>query len=86
MLREKLGPWLPASFCAVLSLITVSGNLITQSITGTTDACSVVFYCFLPMCFYFAGAFLSQLRQENRELRTRLDELTSRLDSDNDAT
>lgn len=38
---------------------------------------AIVFYCFLPMCFFFVGTFLSQLQKENRELRSRIDELTS---------
>jgi hypothetical protein len=74
-MREKLGPWLPAIFCAVLSLITVLGNLIGLFATGAAGASDVAFYCFLPMCFYFVGAYLMQLRQENRELREQIREL-----------
>ena len=76
-MRQKLGPWLPAIFCASLSAITVIGNLVAYSITGSANAASVVFYCFLPMCFFFVGAFLAQLQKENCELRSQLDKLTS---------
>jgi hypothetical protein len=74
-MREKLGPWVPAIFCAVLSLITVLGDLVGRFTTGVPGAVDLVFYCFLPMCFYFAGAYLSQLRQENRDLRVQIQSL-----------
>ena len=77
-MREKLGPWLPAMFCAVLSLITVLSDLIGRFATGTTGAADVVFYCFLPMCFVFVGVFVSQLRQENRELREQIRALVTK--------
>ena len=74
---EKLGFWIPATFCAVLALITVVGNLILDFVNGTSrTGLDVVFYCFLPVCFYFVGMFLSQLRKDNIELRQRIDELT----------
>ena len=76
-MRKKLGPWLPAIFCAILSAITVIGNLIAYQITGNANAVSMVFHCFLPMCFFFVGAFLLQLQNENRELRSQIDTLTS---------
>ncbi len=79
-MKDKLGPWIPAIFCAILSLITVTGNLIASSMNGATPSSGieVVFYCFLPMCFYFVGALLLKLQRENRELRTRIDDLDSK--------
>ena len=78
-MREKLGPWIPAIFCAILSLITVSGNVIVAFMNGAANSSGVdsVFYCFLPMCFYFVGAYLSHLKQENVELRSRIEEIVS---------
>ena len=83
-MRDKIGPWTPVIFCAGLSLLTVVGNLVTQFITGTSDGVTVVFYCFLPMCFYMVGAFLSQLQKENHELRARIDKLTSTPNAEED--
>lgn len=78
-MRDKAA-WAPAIFCAMLSLITISGNVIVSLINRTSNfgGIEIVFYCFLPMCFYFVGAFLSHLQRENRELRTRIEELASR--------
>ncbi|MHB9081867.1 MAG: hypothetical protein ACYC3X_30750 [Pirellulaceae bacterium] len=78
-MKDKRGPWTPAIFCAFLSLITVAGNLIVVSMNGVAPSSGIdgVFYCFLPMCFYFVGALLSTLQRENRELRTRIEELAS---------
>jgi hypothetical protein len=79
-MREKLGPWIPSIFCAFLSLITVVGNLFLAFAVGRSHAgIEIVFYCFLPMCFFFVGAFLSHLNKENLALRTRIDQLASEL-------
>jgi len=77
-MRERLGPWLPAIFCASLSLITITANLAGYFMTGTrsTGPGDMAFYGFMPMCFFFVGAYLSQLKKENQELRQRIDELT----------
>ena len=77
-MHSKLGPWLPAIYCAVLSIVTVVANLIarfTMQATGTAD---IVFYCFLPMCFYFVGAYMTRLRLENEELREQIRDLASK--------
>lgn len=42
--------------------------------TGTADAGLSTFLCFLPMCFFFVGVMLKNLRDENRVLKRRLDE------------
>jgi hypothetical protein len=78
-MKDKLGPWTPAIFCAFLSLITVTGNLIVSFMNRAAPSSGIdgVFYCFLPMCFFFVGALLSTLQRENRELRTRIEELAS---------
>lgn len=54
-MHEKLGPWIPAIFCAFLSLITVLGNLILDFVNGTSrSGLDLGFYCFLPMCFFLS--------------------------------
>lgn len=75
MMREKLAPWLPAIYCTVLSLITVIGNIIGLFLVGTPGVADTAFLCFLPMCFYLVGVFLSRLQQDNRELRAQLQEV-----------
>jgi amino acid transporter len=81
-MREKLRPWIAAIFCAALGVITIIANLVLALTLGTpTSSVDFVFYCFLPMCFFFVGDFLSTLRKENLALRTRIDELTSQLNS-----
>ncbi|MBP9903664.1 MAG: hypothetical protein KBH45_19585, partial [Verrucomicrobia bacterium] len=76
-MREKLGPWLPAIFCASLSLLTIIANLAGLFMTGSTGVGEMVFYANMPMCFFFVGAYLSQLKKDNQELRKRIDELTA---------
>lgn len=74
-MREKLGPWIPAGFCALLAVITTITNLWTYWNGGSENAATMVFVLFMPMCFFFVGAYLTQLKSENRELRIRLDAL-----------
>lgn len=79
-MREKLRPWIPAIFCAALSVITIIGNLVLAFTIGKpTPSVNFVFHCFLPMCFFLVGDFLSKLRKENLALRTQVDELSSQL-------
>ena len=74
-MREKLGPWIPAAFCAVLAVIVTIANLWAYRNGGSDNAATMVFMLFMPGCFFFVGAYLTQLRNENREIRTRLDAL-----------
>jgi hypothetical protein len=77
-MREKLRPWIPAMFCTALGVMTIVTNLVLAFKTGApTSSVDLVFYSFLPMCFFFVGDFLSTLRKENLALRTRVDELSS---------
>jgi hypothetical protein len=68
-MREKLEPWIPAVFCAALALITTIGNLFAGPDFGATS----VSILFMPVCFYHVGVYLIQLRNENRDMRLRLD-------------
>ena len=85
-MREKLLPWIPAIFCACLSLMTfVSFVVMSRTVIAVpgfpTMAVLAPFLCFLPMCFIHVGVFMSQLRQENRELREQIQKLISKSDA-----
>ena len=73
-MREKLMPWIPAILCAVLSLITVVADVFGRVMTGTSHVGLTAFLCFLPMCFFHVGLMLKSLRDENRILKSQLDE------------
>ena len=76
---EKISPWIAALFCATLSAITIIGNLWLMVVNRTSqNDVSSVFYCFLPMSFYFVGAELMKLQRENRELRKMIEKLSVR--------
>lgn len=72
MREKKLRPWVPAAFCATLALITTIGNLWAD------NSATFVFMIFLPVCFVFVGEILTQLQNENREMRLRLDALDNK--------
>jgi len=76
-MREKVQPWIPAAFCATLALITTVSNLSSKMNGGDGNAGTIVFVCFMPMCFFFAAAYVTQLRNEIREMRSRLDALNN---------
>lgn len=73
-MRDKLMPWLPAIFCGILSLLTVIADIAGRFTTGTDHIGLTTFLCFLPMCFFFVGTALKNLRDENQLLKRRLDE------------
>lgn len=66
---------MPAIMCAVLSLITVVADIYGRFATGTANVGLTSFLCFLPMCFFHVGVMLKNLRDENRELKLRLEEM-----------
>jgi hypothetical protein len=77
MMRDKLAPWLPAIICSGLCLITVIADLAGRFMTGSANVGITTFFCFLPICFLHVGVMLKSLRDENRLLRHKLDEVTS---------
>lgn len=84
-MREKLQPWMSAIFCACLSLIAFIGyftqlNMSNGSAGNAVAGVLPVLLSFLPMCFFHVGISLSQLRQENRDLRAQLQELMSKVE------
>ena len=85
-MREKLQPWIPAIFCVCLSVITVVSWVVQSNILkGAKGDPRILnigvlapFLSFLPVCFLHVGTFMSQLREENRELRKQIQELISK--------
>jgi len=63
--------WIPAAFCAFISLIALVASV------GSPDAgwWRPAFFAFLPMCFFFVGTATTQMQRELRALRQRLTEL-----------
>jgi uncharacterized membrane protein len=73
-MKEKFAPWMPAAFCAALSLITICTNLRLTVVNHTdTGGWAVVFLCFLPMCFYFVGMAISRTQAQIRDLQRQVD-------------
>jgi len=77
-MREKIGPWLPAIFCAALALIVTVGNVWASA---TDCGMNIVFIMNMPTCFFFVGSYLTKLKNDNRELRDRLDAMDSPISS-----
>ena len=59
--------WVPAVFCAFLSL-----TALAVQIRANTSVLTAAFFCFLPMCFFFAGVVTASMHRELRQLQDRL--------------
>jgi hypothetical protein len=68
--KQVLAHWIPAAFCAFLSLIALFAS-------SGVDAgwWRPAFFAFLPMCFFFVGAATSRMQSEIRDLRKQIVEL-----------
>lgn len=64
----KILPWVPAAFCAFLCFISLASAL-------AGGFWKPPFFSFLPMCFFFVGTAMMQMRREILELRQKLDAL-----------
>ena len=78
--REKLSPWMAAISCGALSLITVTADIVGRFATGNENIGLTAFLCFLPCCFFHVGVMLKNLREENQELKRRLDAMLIKKD------
>ena len=74
-MRERIGPWVPAIFCAVVAIFVTIGNVWSVAVGGSANATDMVFMLNMPLCFCFVGVYLTKLRNDNRELRDRVDAL-----------
>jgi len=70
---KTISHWIPAAFCAFLSLLALS-----MQIGPDSGVWKPTFYCFLPMCFFFVGMTTSAMYREIRELRGQVAELQQR--------
>jgi hypothetical protein len=70
-MKRKLSPWLPVYFCAFLSSMPV----VAMPYGGTWW--QPAFYCFLPLCFMYAGFAQIATNREIDELRNRLTAIES---------
>jgi hypothetical protein len=72
-MKQTLGHWIPAAFCAFISLIALFAS-------SGPDAgwWRPTFFAFLPMCFFFVGTATSQMQREIRELRKQVVELQAK--------
>ena len=69
-MKQAISNWLPAIFCAFLSLLALS-----MQIGSDSSAWKPAFYSFLPMCFFFVGLVTLQMQREIRELKTKMAEV-----------
>ena len=66
-MKHSIAPWVPAVFCAFLSLIALVG-----SIGESGGWWRPAFFAFLPMCFFFVGGAILDTQRQVRELQQRL--------------
>ena len=68
---KTISHWIPAAFCAFISLIALFASTRSPDPGWWRPA----FFAFLPMCFFFVGSATTQMHRELRELRQRITEL-----------
>jgi len=68
---KSITHWLPAAFCAGISLIDLAAS-VASSKSGWGHP---VFVAFLPMSFLLVGTVTIRMQRELRELRQRLTDL-----------
>ena len=73
-IKKTITHWMPAAFCAFISLIALFGSIRSPDSGWWRPA----FFAFLPMCFFFVGSATMQMHGELRELRQRITELEQR--------
>jgi hypothetical protein len=68
--------WVPAGFCATLSLITMVAGIVSVAVGAFSPSAAMIpFLSFLPMAFFMSGANDQQLQQRISVLEKRLGEL-----------
>jgi hypothetical protein len=69
--------WVAFGFCAILSVITMIGNIVGEFIGGGSMLGMSAFVCFLPMAFLFAADSQKKEREQIQALEARIRELES---------
>lgn len=77
--RDRVGPWLPAVFCAVLGAICTTAGFWAMHNGGAMGDFGFLYMISMPMCFFFVGAYLAKLRSDNADLLARLDAIDARI-------
>lgn len=72
--RQAILPWIPAAYCTLISFMVFFPS-------GPRDLSSgqIMFFCFLPMAFIFAGFAMREFQAQVRELRKQVVELEDKL-------
>ena len=69
-MTQRFRPWLPALFCALLSLLALCLWAVSS-----TDRWTPAFFAFLPMCFVFSGMATSSMYRQILDLQRELADL-----------
>lgn len=67
--------YVPAVFCAFLSLMALAGLISAAAGSSYGNFGAIPFIAFLPMCFYFVGAITNDARREIQDLRQQIIDL-----------
>ena len=75
--KQTALPWIAAGFCAALAIITICGNLWISFVNQVPDRLGVtmIFVCFMPMCFVLMGFGVAKLQREIVNLQRQIAEL-----------
>ena len=73
-MKQQAPHWIPAAFCAFLSIMALVGWVSTLNSQYPNWALPA-FYSFLPMCFFFVGSAATRQHQELQELRQKVADL-----------
>ena len=73
-MKDNLRHWLPALFCAFISIIALIGSVDWKA-TWWRPA----FFAFLPMCFVYAAYVTIGMQCEIRELRKQVAEMQEKI-------
>ena len=75
MKRYPFAYYVPAVFCAFLSLLALAGLISVAAGSTVGNFGQIPFIGFLPMCFYIAGGITNDTRREIQELRQEIIDL-----------
>jgi hypothetical protein len=72
-MKQQLPHWIPAIFCAFISLMALFGSSVVDS-----NWWQSTFLAFLPMCFFFVAIVTSSMYRQILQLRKELSELRAK--------